>query len=132
MNALKIAGICFLTVATITAWGAHAQGNTQATNEKPQGTRAKAFVRSIVSMADYPPSALNHHESGQVFFRLHIGIDGLVTACDIVRSSGSATLDSQTCRIMKSRARFTPAHDGNGNPVEDTVESSLTWTLPAY
>jgi TonB family protein len=93
-------------------------------------SRAKASIASYISDADYPDSALRNHESGRVSFRLHVGTDGRVTACEITQSSGSAALDAATCRIMKSRARFTPAHDSSGNPVEDDVASELNWKLP--
>ena len=46
-------------------------------------------------------------------------------------SSGSAALDQATCRIMRSRARFTPAHDDHGQPTSDNVSSRIRWVLPS-
>jgi TonB family protein len=93
-------------------------------------TRARANLASYISDADYPASAIRAHEQGRVSFRLIIGTDGRVSDCTITTSSGSAALDEATCRIMRSRARFTPAHDAQGNPIEDHMESGLNWILP--
>ncbi|MDQ4087219.1 MAG: TonB family protein [Pseudomonadota bacterium] len=93
--------------------------------------RAPASLASYVSPDDYPTSALRNREQGTTRFRLTVGADGRVTDCTITGSSGSAALDSATCRIMRSRARFTPARDSNGNPTSDTVGASLTWRIPA-
>jgi hypothetical protein len=30
---------------------------------------------------------------------------------------------------MRSRARFTPARDNQGNPTSDTYSSSITWRI---
>jgi TonB family protein len=93
-------------------------------------TRALANLASYISDADYPAAAIRAGEQGTVRFRLWIGTNGLVSDCRIEASSGSAALDEATCRIMRARARFTPAHDANGNAVEDTISSRIRWVLP--
>ena len=94
-----------------------------------QAARAKGNLAALVSDADYPASALRSEEEGTTGFRLEVGANGRVTNCSITSSSGSSALDSATCRIMKSRARFTPAVDSNGNPSADTVSSRITWRI---
>ena len=89
--------------------------------------RARANLASYVAIDDYPVSALQAGEQGTVRFRLNVGSDGRVTGCQVTGSSGSAALDETTCRIMRSRARFTPARDRNGHPAADVVNSSITW-----
>ena len=91
---------------------------------------AKANLASLVSDDDYPLSARTAREGGTVRFRLEVGVNGRVTNCTILQSSGSSALDSATCRIMRSRARFVPARDAAGNAVADTIENSLTWRVP--
>jgi TonB family protein len=91
--------------------------------------RARANLASYVSNDDYPSSSLKAGEQGTVRFRLAVGDDGRVTNCQVTGSSGSSTLDSTTCRLMRSRARFTPARDRDGNPTADTVSSSITWRM---
>ena len=43
---------------------------------------------------------------------------------------GSSALESTTCRILRSRARYTPARDNNGMPVGYPVEDAVEWRLP--
>lgn len=97
--------------------------------KKVEAARAKANLASYVSDADYPAAATRAEEEGTTGFRLEIGPNGRVTNCTVTSSSGSSSLDATTCRLMKSRARFTPAVDSNGNPTSDTVSSRITWRL---
>ena len=96
---------------------------------EPTRAIARRNLPSYVFQADYPASAKQAGEEGAVGFRLGIAPDGRVSDCTITRSSGSAALDSATCRIMRSRSRFTPARDAVGRPVADTMESILRWRL---
>lgn len=93
--------------------------------------RAHANLGTYVSNADYPDSAIRNEEQGTTRFRLSVGPDGRVTDCAVTGSSGSSALDAATCRLMKSRARFSPARDSNGNPTTDSVASAIHWVLPA-
>jgi len=79
---------------------------------------------------DYPAAAAKAGAQGNVAFLLDIGPDGRVTNCAITGSTGSAALDSASCRIMRSRARFTPARDAAGSPTRDRLAGALRWTLP--
>ena len=91
---------------------------------------ARANLSSLVSDHDYPLSARTAGEQGAVRVKLEVGPNGRVTNCTIMSSSASAALDSATCRIMRSRGRFTPARDAAGNPATDTVEHTLHWRVP--
>lgn len=93
--------------------------------------RAHANLSSYVSDADYPDAALRNDEQGTTRFRLTVGADGRVTGCTVTGSSGSSALDAATCRLMKGRARFTPARDSSGNATTDSVASAIRWVLPA-
>jgi protein TonB len=90
---------------------------------------ASSGVLPVVTPQDYPLSALRAGHEGTVRFELTIGTDGRVTGCRITESSGYSDLDRATCRLMEKRARFQPARDANGNPVEDTYRSFLDWKL---
>ncbi|MBV8686017.1 MAG: energy transducer TonB [Alphaproteobacteria bacterium] len=92
--------------------------------------RAKANLASYVSDSDYPSIAIRAEEQGTTRFRLAVGPDGKVSDCIVTGSSGSSALDQATCRIMKARARFTPARDGAGRPTGDTVANAIRWVLP--
>ena len=96
-----------------------------------QHARARSALASYASRDDYPPMALRNREQGQVAFALAVGTDGRVSDCHITESSGSPALDMTTCRLMRSRARFTPARDSAGNAVPDTAAGEIGWHLPA-
>ena len=78
----------------------------------------------------YPPSAQRAGAQGRVVARLTVGTDGRVSDCTVTTSSGNADLDSTTCRIARSRVRYTPAKDDNGNPMTSTATLPVKWVLP--
>jgi protein TonB len=87
-------------------------------------------VQSLITFDDYPASALRNGEQGRVGFTLGVSADGRAEQCVITRSSGSAALDSSTCRLLRARARFTPALDSNGNPAPALAHGEVEWRLP--
>jgi protein TonB len=92
--------------------------------------KAKGSLAGLINPEDYPASAQRAEEQGTVRVRLDVGANGRVTSCTVSSSSGSSALDAATCRILRSRARFTPARDSNGNPAPDTITSPpITWRL---
>jgi protein TonB len=98
---------------------------------KVQTARAKANLNSYFSTDDYPQAALRNEEQGTTAVSLSIGTDGRVTNCTVTSSSGSRSLDDTTCRILRNRARFTPARDDTGNPTTDTTSTRIVWVVPA-
>jgi len=93
--------------------------------------RARANLGSYFSADDYPAGALRSEAEGTARFRLTIGPDGRVAECSITGSSGNSSLDQATCRILRSRARYTPARGSDGNPTTGTDQGSVTWRLPS-
>ena len=98
--------------------------------DQDSSARALANLASYISDEDYPAEAIRNGEQGIVGFVLDIGPDGLVTDCRIESSSGSASLDEATCRIMRTRPRFTPARDAEGNAIPDAMKARIRWVLP--
>jgi TonB family protein len=90
--------------------------------------RARANLNAYFSADDYP-AGLERGE-GTSSFRLTIGPNGRVADCVITRSSGIAALDQATCRILRSRARYTPARDSAGNPTTGSDSGRVSWRLP--
>ena len=80
--------------------------------------------------ADYPAKALREHREGITGFKVTVGADGKAKDCQITASSGSQDLDEATCKLMTTRARFRPDVNSNGDPVEGSFESRITWKLP--
>ncbi|MDB5697394.1 MAG: energy transducer TonB [Alphaproteobacteria bacterium] len=98
---------------------------------KIEPARAKANLASYVSDDDYPASAIRAEEQGTTGFTLEVGPNGRVVNCTVTVSSGSTSLDTTTCRVMRSRARFAPATDSSGKPTGDHVSGRIRWVLPA-
>jgi periplasmic protein TonB len=88
------------------------------------------LARYMSNRLDYPAAALRNREQGRVGFALAIDSNGRVNGCRITASSGSSALDSTTCRILRSRARYTPARDARGVAVPDAYIGEIVWTLP--
>ncbi|HEX8240542.1 MAG TPA: TonB family protein [Allosphingosinicella sp.] len=93
--------------------------------------RARANLASYVSDADYPTTAVRNEEQGTTRFKLAVGPDGKVRECTVTSSSGSPALDATTCKLMRQRAKFTPATGTDGKPTGDTVASAIRWVLPS-
>ncbi|MXO60191.1 TonB family protein [Altererythrobacter salegens] len=79
---------------------------------------------------DYPSRPIREEAEGVAGFRLVIGSDGKVDACEITSSSGNAELDAATCKYVTRRARFDAATDGNGDKVVGSYSSTVRWILP--
>jgi len=90
---------------------------------------ARGNLQGLFSSDDYPQDALRNEETGATTVSLSIGTDGRVTGCSVSRSSGSRSLDNATCRILRSRARFTPAKLSNGQATTDTYTQTIRWQI---
>jgi protein TonB len=87
-------------------------------------------VRMLFSSDDYPADAMQNGWQGAVVVDLRIDAKGQPRRCVIVRTSGHESLDHATCNIMLIRARFIPAKDSNGKPVEDVFRTPpIVWRL---
>lgn len=93
-------------------------------------TRALLKQPNLFADLDYPPAALRAGHEGTVGFELEIGPNGRAMRCSILASSGSAILDSETCRMIRLRARFTPALDAEGRTTWDSRRGETVWRLP--
>lgn len=94
-----------------------------------KATSARGNLQNLFSADDYPSDALRNEETGTTTVSLTVGTNGRVTNCSVVNSSGSRSLDNATCRVLRSRARFTAAKLSNGQPTTDTVTQRITWRL---
>lgn len=77
----------------------------------------------------YPAEAKIAAEEGRTEFSLDIDDHGRIMACNILISSGSELLDSQTCSQLIANGRFKPAVDGQGHAVAGKWQSSMRWQL---
>ena len=82
---------------------------------------------STVYRADYPDSDFSARHRGTTMVNLTVGKDGTVSNCTVRRSSGFASLDAATCRIMRERALFYPALDLAGEATTGSFIDGINW-----
>jgi periplasmic protein TonB len=75
----------------------------------------------------YPAAARRRGIEGEVLVRVAVALDGRAERVEVVRSSGSALLDTAAVEALQ-RWRFEPARAG-GQPVTATVEIPVTFRL---
>lgn len=85
---------------------------------------------ALVSANDYPTSALRMEAGGVVSFKVDVDAAGAVRNCAVVQSSGNVDLDTVTCQIVSSRARFKPARNARGQAVAGAYENRIRWVVP--
>ena len=86
--------------------------------------------RYVFDTDDYPTEALRNHQSGATSVRIRVEADGRLSDCTVTRSSGSQALDATTCRVIKQRARYSPARDDAGTPIASIDTVKIKWTIP--
>lgn len=82
-----------------------------------------------VSNADYPPAAWRNREEGDVRYALDVDREGSVTGCRITKSTATPTLEAETCRLLRDRARFLPKQDKESRPIVSEYNGRMRWTL---
>jgi TonB family protein len=90
---------------------------------------ARGNLTRLFTGDDYPMEALQREEQGTVTTSMQIDKRGRVNRCTVTVSSGSRSLDSRTCQILRSRARFAPARDKAGRAIADVYTQRITWRL---
>lgn len=119
-NYWAVAGLALLSI------GAQSDAAPARVEPTPRAELATLFGPNA-----YPPLAATAREDGTVIAALAIDPQGAVTACRIVTTSNSTSLDVGTCRIMTGRkTSFSPARDAAGKPVAGSYELKVRWVLP--
>uniref|UniRef100_UPI0012E2793E energy transducer TonB n=1 Tax=Sandarakinorhabdus oryzae TaxID=2675220 RepID=UPI0012E2793E len=83
---------------------------------------------NVFSDDDYPSASRAAEEEGVTRVSYVVGVDGRVTQCEIVQSSGFKRLDDATCSIIQRRFRFNPA-TRDGQPVPERKTQPVRWRL---
>jgi protein TonB len=97
---------------------------------KPRPATPKNDPTKWVTTDDYPARDLREGNEGTSVFRVTVGTNGRVSACEIVTSSGHPGLDAATCKAVTARARFNPATDEHGDAVVGTYSNRVRWQIP--
>lgn len=79
---------------------------------------------------DYPTDLLRKGEQGIVQFRLAVDESGRPTACKVQQSTRPAGFDEVVCRMIMRNARFEPALDVAGKPMQSYWRSSVRFEIP--
>ena len=96
----------------------------------PRLARPRNSPLGWLSTDDYPAIALRAEAEGVAAYRLIVGTNGKVSACELTRSTGNAQLDAATCRFIERRARFDPATDESGAKVVGSFTGTVKWEIP--
>ncbi|WP_334655956.1 energy transducer TonB [Sphingomonas panaciterrae] len=92
---------------------------------------APRFLRGRMSTSDLPEALFVSGFNGTVGVRYLVTTDGRVRDCVVTRSSGNATVDAITCRLIRERFRFRPSLDGDGRPVNAWIVENHSWEVEA-
>jgi protein TonB len=87
-----------------------------------------AAIRETHTIPPYPPIAVRLGEAGTVRLHLTISPQGVVTAADIVRSSGYDELDRAAQSWVMAHWRYRPASHA-GAPVPGVAEADVVFDL---
>ena len=100
--------------------------------ETPDQKTARAVANVDTLMAYYPPQAKAAGEQGLVAFTVSLDRDGHPTSCQVTHSSGSRTLDEETCPVLLAHAEFAPDVNAAGTRVAGTHQGVINWQLHGY
>lgn len=89
--------------------------------------RGPRRVAGRMAFGDLPEGVLAEGEEAAATVIFAVLASGRVTDCRIDRSSGDATIDSLTCRLIEQRFRYRPATDRSGRPVRAMVRETHSW-----
>ena len=92
--------------------------------------RAASDETTWVTTEDYPEEAWRQGFVGVSHVRLAVDIHGTVSDCVVIKTSGTADLDTAACTALRARARFTPARDARGRAIAGTYTKRVRWQIP--
>ena len=84
---------------------------------------------NLFSGKDYPAVAMRKNLMGTTTLVLLIDELGKVGDCTVTRTSGAASIDAQSCAIIRERGKFRPAIGLDGKPTKSSWKQSITWRL---
>ena len=94
-----------------------------------KAARPSAPLASLFNSSLYPTHALNEGKSGTVGVSMLIDEAGRVRDCMIEETSGFATLDTMSCLVITSDAKFSPALGPDGKPAKSAHSQRIDWRL---
>lgn len=80
--------------------------------------------------SDLPRELREARQGGELELTYRVNVDGHVSDCRVVRSSGRPALDVRTCQLITERFRFRPSRDAAGRPVPSYIIELHGWDDP--
>lgn len=93
------------------------------------GDTPPEWKRGRLTDADYPRDLGEAGFQGVVSVKFLVWTDGRVRDCRIMRSSGNASLDRTTCRLIQQRFRYAPSRDEDGVAVPAWLLENHEWVI---
>jgi len=87
-------------------------------------------IKGRLHFSDLPPDLRESKAGGELKLQYRIGVDGRVSDCRILVSSGRPSLDVTTCRLITERFRFKPSRNSRGDPVPAIMVETHGWYWP--
>ena len=84
-------------------------------------------IEKLLSDADKRAVVDKVGAQGTVGIKVTVDTVGRVSDCAVAHSSGFKALDTETCKIVRSKARFAPARDEQGRPVSGVLYGDISW-----
>lgn len=91
----------------------------------PQGGVSQFFKSS-----DYPDDALRTGRMGVTGVRFWVGLNGKLSDCRVIFSSGTESIDRRSCEVLESRGHLAPALDKANQPLRSLSSTQIVWALP--
>lgn len=80
--------------------------------------KPKAELRSLIRDSDFPQDLVRMGKSGQVIGLLRVSAGGKVLSCKAHELLGDGRFEAALCKVLRGRARFSPARAANGAAIE--------------
>ena len=94
-----------------------------------QPARPTRSLARLFSPSRYPTQAINAGNSGKVGISMLVDEAGSVRDCMVEETSGFATLDTMSCFVIVSQAKFTPAIGADGKPAKSAYFQRIDWRI---
>lgn len=107
----------------VKSWGYDPQ--VQAGLSRP--VRPKTSPQTWLSSGDFPSSALAKGHNGIVQFRFDVDAEGKIADCFILSHTSPDDFADLTCKLVRRRAKLSPALDAKGVPVRSYYVQKVNW-----
>lgn len=88
-----------------------------------------ANLAQLFSADDYPGVAAVKGQQGRVALVVLVDEAGKVADCTVIETSGVASLDAQSCSVIKQRAKYKPAVATDGKATRSAVIQTISWKM---